>query len=166
MSRWISLIPDDLKAAGYGSIVDKAKTVATGSVDPVDDFIASVTAEVRNAVRAGNKLDIDETKIPHSLKRLAVRMVLYGLMERLHLPLNDDQKKEADRDEKRLQQLYSRKEQVEAADNPDATEGAVNPGNWNSEAKIIMRTHPVALPALQYPPTSSDYANPEGPADA
>lgn len=43
----------------------------------------------------------------------------------------------------------------------------VNPrtGNWNSENKILMRTHPVPRPATQFTPQINTYANPDAPAD-
>lgn len=166
MPRWTSITADDLKAAGHGTLVDKARTVAVGAVDPVDDAIETFTAEVRNAVRAGNTLDTDATKIPLSLKRLTVRLVLYALQERIGMRLTDDQKREAERDAKRLEQLKARKEQVEPADNPDTVAGPVNPGTWNSESKILMRTHPVPQPGAQFPPVTGNYANPDAPQDA
>ncbi len=38
-------------------------------------------------------------------------------------------------------------------------------GSWNSENKILMRTHPVPRPATQFTPQINTYANPDGPAD-
>lgn len=166
MPNWTAIVADDLKAAGHGAIVDNARTMAVGSIDPVEDAIDNVTAEVRNAVRAGNRLDTDATKIPRSLKRLAVRLILYGLMQRIGMELSPDQKDEARRDERRLKQLFERKEQVETADNPATDVGPVNPGMWNSENKLVMRTHPVPKPRTQFDPQTDAYANPAAPDDA
>ncbi|EDY16690.1 hypothetical protein CfE428DRAFT_5803 [Chthoniobacter flavus Ellin428] len=162
--NWIAIIPDDLKASGHGTIIDKAQTLAVGGVDPVADAIANITAEVRSAVRTGNQLDTDPTKIPRSLKRLAVQMILFALMERIGVPLSDAQAKESDRHAKRLEQLYERKEVLEPPDSPDTTGSPVNPGMWNSENKLIMRTHPTPVPGVQFPPTGG-YANPDAPQD-
>lgn len=163
--QWIVPEAGDIKAAGYGSIIDAARTRSTGGVDPVVDAIKGVTAQVRTAVRQGNTLDANPAKIPHSLKPLAVRMVLYTLMRRIGLELNQDQRDEAGRDEKHLAQLMQRKLQVEAADDPDATAGPVNPGCWNAENKLVMRTHPVPTPGRQFTTSAGQYANPEGPED-
>jgi len=38
-------------------------------------------------------------------------------------------------------------------------------GNWNSENKLIMRTHPVPTPGTQFTPQIDTYANPDAPAD-
>jgi hypothetical protein len=165
MSRWIALTPDDLKAAGHGALVDAARTKAVGAIDPVSDAIENATAEIRNAVRAGNTLDSDEAKIPRSLKKLAVRSVLYALMERIGVALSEDQSKQATRDEKQLGRLFDRKLQVEPADAPDETGGPVNPGSWNSENKVVMRTHPVPKPGAQRM-GEGRYANDDAPEDA
>jgi hypothetical protein len=43
----------------------------------------------------------------------------------------------------------------------------VNPrtGMWNSENKILMRTHPVPRPGTQFTPQINTYANPDAPED-
>jgi len=53
---------------------------------------------------------------------------------------------------------------VESPDNIDTNAAPQNRGNWNSEPKLIMRTHPVPLPSEQLPP-GGGYANPQGPTD-
>ncbi len=39
-------------------------------------------------------------------------------------------------------------------------------GNWNSENKLIMRTHPIPRPGSQFTPQVNTYANPTPPAPA
>jgi hypothetical protein len=163
--NWVTITADDLKAAGHGNIMDRADTDAVGGVDPITESITNAIAEVRTAVRAGNRLDVDETKIPLSLKALTVRLIIYALMMRIGLPMSDDQQKQADRDQKRLERLLDRKLRVEPADTPETGAGPVNPGIWNSERKIIGRTHPVPPPGLQQSSVSTDvshgYADPD-----
>jgi hypothetical protein len=38
-------------------------------------------------------------------------------------------------------------------------------GNWNSENKLLMRTHPVPRPGAQFTPQTNTYANPDAPPD-
>ncbi len=38
-------------------------------------------------------------------------------------------------------------------------------GMWNSENKLIMRTHPIPTPATQWTPQINTYANPDAPQD-
>ena len=165
MSNWIPITTDHLKAAGHGAIVDRAQTLATGSLDPVADAISSSVARVRRAVEAGNALDADGTKVPKSLEDVTVRLALFRLMERIGLPLSADQRKSRDLDATDLQDLAKRQIRVEPPDSVDATATPENRGTWNSEPKLIMRTHPVPPPSTQFPP-GSDYANPDAPTDA
>lgn len=164
MPRWTAILPDDLKAAGHGSIMDRAQTTAVGEVDPVADAIESAVARVRRAVSAGNQLDTDATKVPRSLKAVAVRLAIYALCERIGLPLSEDQRKTRDMDASDLNRIADRKILIEAPDTADTTTLPPNLGSWNSERKLIGRTHPVPAPGVQYPP--GGYANPDAPADA
>ena len=86
MPRWFTLTTDYLKAAGHGDLMDRARTLATGSIDPVDEAIANATARVQRAIAPGNVLDADATKIPASLKGQAEKLALYDLMERIGMP--------------------------------------------------------------------------------
>ena len=165
MSNWITITPDHLKAAGHGAIVDRAQTLATGGVDPVSYAISASVARVRRAVEAVNDLDTDVTKVPNSLEALTVRLALYALAERIGLPLSEDQRKSRDLDAEDLAELSRRKIRVEPPDNIDSSATPQNRGNWDSEPKLIMRTHPVPPPTTQFPP-GSGYANPDAPADA
>ena len=165
MSHWLTITPDHLKAAGHGAIVDRAQTLAVGGLDPVADAISSAVARVRRAVEAANDLDTDVTKVPKSLEDVTVRLALFRLMERIGLPLSEDQRKSRDLDAADLKELTQRRILVEPPENPDTSATPQNRGNWNSESKLIMRTHPVPPPATQFPP-GPDYANPDAPADA
>lgn len=165
MSHWLTITPDHLKAAGHSAILNRAQTLAVGDIDPVADSIGSAVARVRRAVEAANDLDTDITKVPKSLEDVTVRLALFRLMERIGLPLSEDQRKSRDLDAADIRELSARRILVEPPDDPDTASTPQNRGNWNSECKLIMRTHPVPPPATQFPPGSS-YANPDAPADA
>jgi hypothetical protein len=92
MSNWTSITIDSLKAAGHGAIIDAAQTAGIGGVDPVAESIADTVSRVRAACSTGNQLDADATKVPNSLKGLAIRIALFALMERINYPLNEDQR--------------------------------------------------------------------------
>lgn len=143
MSRWISLSADDLKAAGHGAIVERAQTIAVGTTNPVVEALASAVARVRRAVAAANPLDADPTKVPVSLKSVAVRLALYALMERIGLPLGEDRRETRRTDFADLERLADRRLLVELPDqiDPEATPG--NRGNWNSERRLSGRTTPL-----------------------
>ncbi len=167
MPNWTEITSDDLKASGYGTIIDRAGELEVGAVDPVSDSIASSVARVRRAVSAANRLDTNAAKVPLSLKALTVRMVLFMLMERIGLPLNEDQRDTRKSDNSDLLRIADRKVLVEAPDDPDTTDGSgpKNPGTWNSENKIVPRGHPIPRPGLQQGAAAGQYANPDAPAD-
>jgi hypothetical protein len=49
---------------------------------------------------------------------------------------------------------------------PDAaSQGNPRAGNWNSENKLINRTHPTPTPSSQFQNAPAPYANPNGPSD-
>ena len=166
MPNWTHITSDDLKAAGHGTIVDRASTTATGGVDPVAEEIANAVARVRRAVAAANAVDADSAKVPKSLKGLTMRLALYALMERIRFPLSEDQRDSRKNDNSDLLRISDRKSLVEAPDNPEATPAVpVHFGDWNSERKVLGRTHPVPAPGRQYAP-GNQYANPTGPEDS
>jgi hypothetical protein len=90
--NWTSITIDNLKAAGHGVIVDAAQTAGIGGIDPVAESIADAVSRVRGACSTGNQLDADATKVPNSLKGLAIRLALFALMERINYPLSEDQR--------------------------------------------------------------------------
>jgi len=118
MPNWITITADDLKAAGHGFIIDRAQTVATGEVDPVGKAIVGAIARVRRAVNSGNALDADPSTVPNSLVEVTMRIALYALMERIRMPLSDDQKETRKNDNSDLLRISDKGIPVEKPDNP------------------------------------------------
>jgi hypothetical protein len=118
MSNWTPITIDNLKAAGYGFIVDQARTKATGGIDPATEAIADVVSKIRGACSAGNQLDADPAKVPNSLKGMTVRMAFFALMERLQLPLNEDQRDTKRNDNSYLLRINDNKIHFETPDVP------------------------------------------------
>lgn len=173
--RWTSISDTDLVQAGHANILAKARSLgvpeAEGedpAIDPVVEAIANAVARVRRAVRAGNPLDTDPDKVPASLKDVTVRRALFALMRRIGLTLNGDEKDVQREDNEDLKRLADHKILVEAPDDTDATDATLTPqnlGTWNSENKIVGRTHPVPTPGRQLTPRDGQYANPDAPED-
>lgn len=128
MPTWISISPADLPTAKAAALVDALATAALGEgqADPIPEVIANVTVRIRAEISAGGKtvLDRDATKLPPSLKALAVRMVLRDAQSRLNalgaLPLSDDERKEWDQDVRYLERIGRGEVGVEASDNPES----------------------------------------------
>ena len=164
MSNWIAVTLDDLKASGFGAVVDAAQTQSTGTVDPVEEEIANAVAKVRRYVAAANPVDADQAKVPKSLKGLTIRAAFYALMERIRMPLSEDQRATRTADLKDLDRVGNRKGLVELPDTAETTPSVPkNFGSWNSEKKVLPRAFPHPSPGVQNP--AEGYANPDGPED-
>src|SRR4029077_15273604 len=84
------------------------------------EIIADVVSQIRAAISTGNTLDQDKTKVPNSLKKLALRMITRDLKDYLELALTPDEQKQADRDTKYLAQVNAEKIRFEIPDTPAA----------------------------------------------
>lgn len=165
--NWTTITADDLKASGLGFAIDRAQTTATGGVDPVAEEMANAIARVRRAVASGNPLDSTTAKVPGSLKGVTIRIALFALMERIRMPLSEDQRETRKSDYSDLLRIADRKVLVELPDTAMLVSTIPqNLGSWNSENKIIPRTHPVPRPAAQRPVEPGKYANPDAPEDS
>jgi len=132
----------------------------------IDAITIRVIDEVRGYVIAGGyTVDDDPRTVPISLFNDAIAIARWRLL--IATPsfkqLQTDERKEAfDLALKKLLLIAQQQFAVEPP-TPDA-----NPrgGNWNSENKLVMRTHPVPRPGSQFTPQENTYANPDAPADS
>jgi len=126
---WITIAIDKLQDAKAAALVEQLRTAALGEgqADPVPDVIVDVTNRIRQEIAAGGKtvLSADATKIPPSLRRLAMRMIIREAQSRLNvmgaLPLSDDERKEWDKDDRYLERIADGDLTVESPDDPAAT---------------------------------------------
>ena len=131
----------------------------------ISGILTRVVAEIRDYIRAGGySLDSDTTKIPLGLHNDAITITRWRLL--LAIPalknLQSEGRKDAtERAEKKLRDIAAQKFSVEP---PTAGTNSVT-GSWNSENKLINRTHPVPRPGVQYSPQTGTYGNPDAPAD-
>ena len=117
MSNWTAITEDNLKAAGHGAIVDAARSAGAGGGDPVAESIADAVSRVRAACSTGNQLDADATKVPNSVKGLAIRIALFALMERINYPLGEDQRDTRRNDNSYLLRINDDRLKFELPDN-------------------------------------------------
>lgn len=167
---WRAITEDDVNASLTGPTGTALRQALTleGQADPYGIVVSQVVAEVRDAIRskAGNRVHNEEGYVPESTIRHAVALIRAQLASRfaelMEVPKEWGEAAEAATEF--LDKLASGDRQVEQ---PPADESAaVRQGSWNSENKIIPRTHPVPAPAGQYPSARGDYANPDAPADS
>lgn len=118
MANWTHITEDDVRSAGHGLIIDKARSTAAGSTDPLLDAIGRVTARVRGAVASGNAMDADPAKVPNSLAGDAISLVFYRLCRRIGWVLSEDQQKDEAAINRRLNQIQADRIAVEQPDTP------------------------------------------------
>ena len=126
MPAWITLTTGQLSDAKAAAMVDALRTAALGSgqTDPVPGIIADVIVRIRMEIAAGGRtmLSADLTKIPPSLHRLALRMVLREGQSRLNalgaLPLSEDERNEERNDLRFLERIAKGELTVEIPDDP------------------------------------------------
>ena len=122
MSNWIPITLGNLYDAKVAALVDACRTAALGAgqTDRSIGVIAGVVREIRSAVGSNtqNRLDQDVTKIPDSLKDLAVRRMLWGLKGALEIEVTDAEKIDYTADTTALKEVRAGTRKVEQPDNP------------------------------------------------
>jgi hypothetical protein len=129
----------------------------------MDTLCARVVAEFRGAINAGSYALGDDGTLPDALHSHAAAVCRWRFLTSIAKAeaLQTDDRKDANkRAEAILDKIAEMKWSVEA---PAGT--ASRSGNWNSDNKLLTRTHPVPRPAAQFPGNSNSYANPDAPAD-
>ena len=131
----------------------------------VDIIVANVIDEVRGYIIAGDySVDDDPRTLPVSLFDDAIAIARWRLLiatPSFRQLQTEERRKAYEEALEKLMLIATQKFTVEPP-TPD-----VNPrtGSWNSENKLIMRTHPVPRPGTQFTPQTNTYANPDGPED-
>ena len=132
------------------------------------NILARVVASIRGYIIGGGyPVTTDETKIPEGLFADAIDITRWRML--CVIPKNaqiqtEIRKEQADKADAKLKLIAAQDFSVEKPDDVAAVN--TQTGCWNSENKIIMRTHPVPRPATQFSPRKNSYANPDAPQDS
>jgi hypothetical protein len=165
MSWQTITIADVTKQFTTDEIASIATQQGTGSgpINNIDGVLAAVVAEVRDYIRSGGfALDDDESTIPRGLFNDAIAICRWRLA--VSLPKQSEmqsavREKAFDAAMEKLTKISEQDFAVE----PPQPDTIARAGLWNSENKIIMRTHPVVRPS--WPAGVTPYANPDAPDD-
>ena len=126
MSNWIAITLDTLNEGGIAAAIDAYSSAAkaTGQEDRAPGLIQGVVDDIRMAVAShpANGWDSDETKIPKSLKRFAVIMVIAELKNALEDGLSKGQQDALDYARKQIAAVAAGKLSVNAPDTPATPE--------------------------------------------
>jgi len=139
-----------------------------GAVDLIPSLLADQVAAAQGKILVGGYSVGPAGTLPDQIKpevMALVRWELIGAFPALKVMATEIRKEAAEKASKLLDSISRHGVRIES---PTA---GITPasGQWNSEAKLIMRTHPIPDPATQFQQDVGEgtgYANPTGPADA
>jgi|SRR4051812_15924305 hypothetical protein len=121
MANWIPITIGDLEDAKIAKLVTatREKALKEGQTDPAPRHIQNVVNRIRRKVanKGKNRLDADETKIPKSLLKVGVVLVLAELKGRLEMALTKEEDKALDLAEQELEKIADG-QSVEDPDDP------------------------------------------------
>lgn len=128
-------------------------------------ILSNVVYEIRGFIIAGSYgVDAVATTIPSGLLNDATAIARWRFLisaPQLKQLQTDDRKALYEAAMKKMFLIADQKFSVESP-LPD-TDPAL--AMWNSENKLLMRTHPVPRPGAQFTPQTNTYANPDAPED-
>jgi len=133
----------------------------------IDVIVGRCIDEVRGYILAGGyPLDlVNDDTLPMGLFNDAIAIARWRLLISApqFLQLQTTERKDAfDRALAKLLLVSEQQFDVE----PPTPDIGIKTGLWNSENKLIMRTHPIPKPSTQFTPQTDTYANPDAPEDA
>lgn len=133
MSNWISITKDTLYEAKVAALVDSCDTAALAQGQPprAAGIIQGVVNSIRNAVGTcqTNQVDDDETKIPKSLRDLAVDLINARLKNTLEMALTEDERDNVAYHRRQLDKIAACDLDVEQPDVPVAPPTQSGPGS-------------------------------------
>lgn len=162
---WITPTDDEVLAKASQ---ERTSIAAIKGNDDLAQILSEVVADFRDAIAGReNGLDADGT-MPIGLAKYARDMALWIFITR-GVPKNEgvQTQQRADAAKKAEEMLQGIREGKVAVEPPTGW-ADTTAQNWNSENRLVMRTHPVPPPIQQQPPPSTGgrpYANPDGQGD-
>src|SRR4051794_34067989 len=122
MSNWVSISISTLYEAKVAALVDAcdSSALAEGQSNRAAGLIQGVVDSVRLKVATcpSNRVDEDVTTVPRGLRDLTVDLIIAQLKKAIEMALTDDERKELDRHERRLNRIADCKEKIDTADTP------------------------------------------------
>lgn len=140
---------------------------AQQGTDNLSGILSRAVAEIRDAIMAGGyAVDTDATKLPAGLHTVAIDITRWRMLvaiPALKLMQTEERKSAFDAAQAKLKAIANQEWAVEP---PTPVTGSVGRmGSWNSENKLIPRTHPAPRPTTQMPADADHYGNPDAPSD-
>jgi hypothetical protein len=123
-TRWIPITVADIQDQKLAPLVAALRTRALEASPPQTDPTPRLTQAVVDYIRRkiaschNNRLDVDTTKIPASLKLLAVELIYVEMKGRLEEALTPDEDRKARLAETNLNRIASCEDTIEQPDDP------------------------------------------------
>lgn len=162
---WRSITTDQLLNEFNQVESDRLSNIqGVGSALP--QILADTVAEYVGAMNAAAYAVNNDGTVPDQLRRHVMARARWGWLvafPQLKAFQTKERKDAADAAEKILEKIAART--FGAIEDPAGT--TTSAANWNSENRLILRTHPAPPPSQQSPPapTLPGYANPNAPPD-
>ena len=122
---WRAITEDDFNSSvnSAESTAYRTKLLASGQSDPLNEVIAQVTLEFREAIRScdQNTLDGDTSFLPATSIYHAVAVIRHRLLTRFDCPMSEERKMEYRAAQKYLEDVCSCKRKILAPDAATAT---------------------------------------------
>ena len=166
-STWTAPSADDVLNE-FTPVESAALQKMQGKTTNLAAILARVVAEVRDSIRSGGyALDTESADtLPLGLHNDAILIARWRWL--ISIPSAKAFQTEARETaaNKALEKLGKIASQKFAVESPTAAATATSAGRWNSENKVLMRTHPVPRPGRQFPPRDDGYASDGPPEDS
>jgi hypothetical protein len=145
---WIAITINTLYEARVAALVDACDTAARKLGQPARSagLIQGVVNEIRRKIAScpSNQVDSDTTKIPESLRDLAVDLILARMASAISQPLSEDEAKAVKYRQEELNRIAECKDVVEQPDLPVDPEVQSGP-SVTLVRPIAGQSHPFGL---------------------
>jgi len=140
--NWTNITEEDVRTAGLSTFLEAMRKQAStrGENDPLPSKIADAVATLRAAVSVGNDLDMDESKIPNSLRGLCLRMILRRIKAYLEYNLRPDELQQAKDDQSYINRISDAKISFETPDDPGGSGQMQGPENLDFSVSPLVAT--------------------------
>ncbi len=161
---WKSFTTADVLAAFNDS--EKSQYDAATYSDDLGNIVLQVCDEFQGAIKSRTTDVPGPAQLPAGFIGKACQMVIWRFLNKIPAGtglLTEQRAKQNERAEKLIDDIRAGKAFIE----PSSEVNRPPMVAWNSENKVILRTHPTPAPSQQFPPstTAPGYANPNAPAD-
>ena len=118
--NWTQITDTAVNATKDATLLANVRSRATeaGVGDPFPEIAADVVSTIRARISVGNTLDADPTKIPKSLKGVALRMIVRRLKDYIQFSLTEIESNDARDDASYLNRITDDKIRFESPDTP------------------------------------------------